>query len=179
MTASRILVAADEDMAEVLNTMLVRLGYEIVAISQRGRIIIELTKRLKPDLVIMDVKLEDGEDATVMAKELVRSYNTPVVYVSAYADPLIIDRAMASNPYGYILEPFNSDELRIVLNRANFIRKMRDKLIAEGGDRRKLDMLEKFRLKVIDRNMEAIENKMAGLLKNIDKDVWRMEKLLR
>ncbi len=119
MPSIRILVVEDETVvARDLQTRLARLGYTVVDTTARGDSAIVLAEQHNPDLVLMDIRLQ-GEIDGITAADVIRSrYHLPVVYLTAHADELTIDRARATEPFGYILKPFDERELRIVIEMA-------------------------------------------------------------
>ena len=83
----RIVVADDErNMHEYLQEALPRLGHEVVGVAQTGRELVELCRRLQPDLVITDINMPDM-DGLAASEEICRETPIPVIVVSAYHDP--------------------------------------------------------------------------------------------
>ncbi|MDX1925595.1 MAG: response regulator [Pirellulaceae bacterium] len=115
----RILVVEDETVvARDLQTRLARLGYNVVDATARGDSAIVLAERHNPDLVLMDIRLQGQIDGITAADVIRCRYHLPVVYLTAHADEQTIDRARATEPFGYILKPFDERELRIVIEMA-------------------------------------------------------------
>jgi response regulator NasT len=107
----RIAVADDEpDMRDYYRTILPRLGHEVVAVAANGVELVELVAQTAPDLVITDIKMPemDGIDA---ADRIFRARPTPVILVSAYHDPELIERAEADYIQAYLVKPIKQVEL--------------------------------------------------------------------
>jgi len=115
-SAARILVVEDERIvARSLRRQLTALGYEVVACVPSGLQAIELAGRLYPDLVLMDIHLEGDMDGVQAASAIRRRYHIPVVYLTAYSNHEILQRAKLTEPFGYILKPYEDRELHVAI----------------------------------------------------------------
>jgi len=111
----RIVVADDEpDMRDYFKKILPRLGHQVVAAATTGRELVEQCRALHPDLVITDIKMPelDGIDAAVV---LYQQRPIPVILVSAYHDPELIQRAEADHIMGYLVKPIKQSDLEPVI----------------------------------------------------------------
>ena len=99
----RILVVEDEAIvAMALRGRLENLGYDAVGVVASGEEAIEKADELRPDLVLMDIRLSGAMDG-IEAAELIRvRFDIPVVYLTAYADQATLDRAKLTGPFGYL-----------------------------------------------------------------------------
>src|SRR5215211_713393 len=114
-TTCRILIADDESLIRLdLKEMLSHLGYDVVAEVGDGGTAIELSRKLKPDLVIMDIKMPEV-DGIAAAEELTRSKIAPVVLLTAYSDQGLVERAKDAGVVGYVVKPFRETELMPVI----------------------------------------------------------------
>jgi PAS domain S-box-containing protein len=111
-----IMVVEDERIvARDLQKRLQKLGYTVSAVVSSGIKAVEKTKEINPDLVLMDIVLRGDMDG-ITAAEIIRSQlGVPVVYVTAYADEETLQRAKVTEPYGYILKPFEDRELHTAI----------------------------------------------------------------
>ena len=110
-----ILVVEDERLVALdIQTRLTELGYVVVTASSAEEAT-ELAVELRPDLILMDVKLGDGPDGIEAAQRIREVLDVPFIYLTAYADDSTLDRARATKPYGYLLKPFNVRELRATI----------------------------------------------------------------
>ncbi len=107
----RIVVAEDEALIRMdLAEMLTESGYDVVAAVRDGRSAIEQTRLLRPDLVVMDVKMPvlDG----ITAAETIGSEGlAPVVMLTAFSDKDLVGRASDAGVMGYVVKPFTIDDL--------------------------------------------------------------------
>jgi response regulator NasT len=107
----RIAVADDElTMREYLEDVLTRLNHTVVGLASNGLELIELARTQSPDLIITDIRMAemDGIEAAV---EICRERAVPVILVSAYHDPELIERAGASHVMAYLVKPIRSENL--------------------------------------------------------------------
>ncbi|MEW5849963.1 MAG: ATP-binding protein [Myxococcota bacterium] len=119
MAAARVLVVEDEQIVALdLADRLMRLGYEVVGTSDNGAAAIELAGELLPDVILMDIRLRGEVDGVDAATQIRRQHDVPVVYLTAHGDPATVARAKATEPYGYLLKPFEQQDLQIALEMA-------------------------------------------------------------
>jgi PAS domain S-box-containing protein len=119
MNALRILVVEDETLvARDLEATLKKLGFEVSALCRTGEEALVAMQRFQPDVVLMDIQLEQGMDGVETATRLQAAYRVPVIFLTSYADEPTLARARAAQPYGYLLKPFHQSELRSVIELA-------------------------------------------------------------
>jgi PAS domain S-box-containing protein len=119
MGKHRILVVEDEQIvAAGLCKRLASLGYEVPGTAAAGEEAVRLAEELRPNLVLMDIRLEGAMDG-VEAAALIRSrFRIPVIYLTAYSNAEVLDRAKLTEPHGYVLKPFDERELHVVVEMA-------------------------------------------------------------
>ncbi len=114
----RVLIVEDERIvAASLRKRLQSLGYEVPALAHSGEQAIVLAEQLQPNLVLMDIHLE-GEMDGVQAAQQIHSLSIPVVYLTAFSNQDILERAKITEPYGYILKPYDERILSVVIEMA-------------------------------------------------------------
>lgn len=129
MTNAQILVVEDESIiAEHIQDGLKRLGYAVSAVVSSGEEAIQKVEETHPDLVLMDIVLKGNIDGVEAAKEIRTRLNIPVVYLTAYSNDSTFQRAKITEPYGYILKPFEERELRTTIEMALYKHKMERRL---------------------------------------------------
>jgi two-component system, cell cycle sensor histidine kinase and response regulator CckA len=108
-----ILVVEDERIVACdIEESLLALGYDVVGTACSADECWTAVARRRPDLVLMDVRIQGDMDGIETARRLRANYDIPVVYLTAYADERSIERACETGPNGYVLKPFRSGELR-------------------------------------------------------------------
>jgi len=112
MDKKKILIVEDElIIAEDLQQSLQRLGYKVTGIAANGRDALEKAAADIPDLALMDIMIRGKSDGITIAKRLKDAFNIPAIYLTAYADERILNRAKIIAPYSYIIKPFDEKEL--------------------------------------------------------------------
>jgi len=113
MADAKILVVEDENIvAKDIENSLKSLGYAVSAVVSSGEEAVKSAEDTHPDLVLMDIVLKGEMDGVQAAEQIHDQFNIPVVYLTAYADEKTIQRATATEPFGYIVKPFERRELQ-------------------------------------------------------------------
>jgi PAS domain S-box-containing protein len=126
---ARILVVEDEAIvAWDIEQNLVDLGFEVIALASSGDEALTQAASARPDLVLMDIRIQGDLDG-IQAGEIIRHrYGVPLIYLTAHGDPETIDRAKRTEPEGYLLKPFKKAELRSVVELALYRHQMERRL---------------------------------------------------
>jgi PAS domain S-box-containing protein len=112
MSKATILIVEDEAIvAEDLAGKLRRLDYEIAGIASEGEEAVALAFGERPQLVLMDISLDGAMDGIRAAEAIRRQHGVPVIYLTAHSDPATLARAKITDPFGYILKPFDERDL--------------------------------------------------------------------
>lgn len=107
----RVVIADDESIIRLdLAEMLANLGYDVVGEASDGAVAVELAQKLRPDLVIMDIKMP-GVDGIAAARELTGTRIAPVLLLTAYSEQQLIERARQAGVVAYLVKPFREAEL--------------------------------------------------------------------
>ena len=108
----RILIVEDEIIiAEDIKDMLEEIGYEVIGISKRITEAIEMIEVYAPDLVLLDILLDNGNDGINLARIIKDKYHKPFIFITAHSDIKTVERAKFVNPYGYLVKPFEKEDL--------------------------------------------------------------------
>lgn len=115
-SGARIMIVEDErilalDLAETLDD----LGYTVAGMASRGEEAIELARRLDPQLILMDVRLDGDVDGITAAETIRDEHDVPVVFLTAHADDDTLQRATSSDASAYLVKPFKPPDLRCVI----------------------------------------------------------------
>ncbi len=150
MANKRILIVDDESVvAEHLGKLLVTDGYDVVGIVASGEEAIYQARQSRPDLVVMDMMLPGNVDGISAAQQL-QPLGIPVVYLTAYSDRHLLERAQHTEPLGYVMKPAKSGELAAVIKLALFKRDQEEERDRAGQKRDSgtREANEQFRLMV-------------------------------
>lgn len=110
--ARRVLVAEDEALIRMdLAEMLREEGYEIVGEAGDGQEAVDLAESLKPDLVIMDVKMPPRRDGIDAAAEIAGKRIAPIVILTAFSQRELVERARDAGAMAYLVKPFTITDL--------------------------------------------------------------------
>lgn len=111
MERTRVIIADDESLIRMdLREMLTNLGYLVVGEAGDGRSAVNLARELRPDIVIMDVKMPDM-DGIEAARLLTEERIAPVLLLSAYSQQELVQRARQAGVAGYLVKPFRESDL--------------------------------------------------------------------
>jgi signal transduction histidine kinase len=116
---ARILIVEDESVATwYLEEALEIIGHQVVASVVSGEEAIQLAQETHPDLVLMDIRLQGEMDGIVAAEQIYSEFDIPVVYLTAHADDSTLSRAIITNPFGYLIKPFQEREVHTTIEMA-------------------------------------------------------------
>lgn len=125
MEKTRILIVEDEGVvARDLENMTRSMGYEVCGLAGTADEALLKVASFHPDLVLMDVIIKGTLDGIAAAQQIWDVHHIPVIYVTAYTDEVTIQRATLSEPFGYILKPFDERELKIAVEMAVYKSRM-------------------------------------------------------
>jgi PAS domain S-box-containing protein len=110
-----LIVEDDMIVANNLQDRLKGLGHTVCGLATSGEEALVKVAESRPDLVLMDIKLRGTMDGVSSAVEIRSRYDIPVVYLTGYADDSTLARAKVSEPYGYILKPFEVGDLHTTI----------------------------------------------------------------
>jgi signal transduction histidine kinase len=129
MTNAKIMIVEDESITAMeLEGRLEYWGYTVLPISSSGKKAIEIATTMAPDLILMDINLKGKMDGVETMEHIKEHLDVPVIYLTAYSDEATLQRAKITEPYGYILKPFEERELYILIEVALYKNQMEQKL---------------------------------------------------
>jgi len=138
-----VLVVEDESIiAADLKQKLENAGFRVLGMEDTGEGAISSASKLEPDVVIMDVYLRGELDGIDAARRIQEEYGIPVIYLTAYSDDATLSRILESEPYGYLLKPLSTEQLRaeieIVLENLrateDYSRRVREVLVTKAEE---------------------------------------------
>ncbi len=112
VTEAKILIAEDENIIAIdISKTLQRLGYKVLGTARTGNDIIKKAEEMKPDLVLMDIILDGKMSGIDAATTIMNRFDIPVIYLTALADDETLQKAKITEPFGYIIKPFDERTL--------------------------------------------------------------------
>ncbi|MGD2245734.1 MAG: PAS domain S-box protein [Candidatus Aminicenantes bacterium] len=129
MKKKKILIVEDERIvAEDIKMKLELSGYSVAGIVSSGKEAIKKSEKLGPDLVLMDIVLEGKMNGIKAAGVILSRFNIPVVYLTAYSDKKTLARAKVTEPFGFIIKPFEAQEIFTAIEMALYRHTLRNML---------------------------------------------------
>jgi diguanylate cyclase (GGDEF)-like protein/PAS domain S-box-containing protein len=130
MPDTRILIVEDDAIiGRHIQTSLKRLGYGIAGVFSTGEEAVAQTSGLAPDLILMDISLAGALDGVDAAAAIHDQISIPIIFLTAYADPKTLQRARVTDPFGYMLKPFDERTLQITIEMALYKHRMERRLV--------------------------------------------------
>jgi len=116
MEKAKIVIVEDERLIALeIEERLKRLGYEVCGKAVSAEDALEVVKQCKPNLILMDIRIEGITDGIETGKLIQEIEKIPVVYLTAHTDAETLNRAKETLPYGYLAKPINEKDLRVTL----------------------------------------------------------------
>ena len=182
MSKGKILIVEDESIEALdIKHALESFGYEVPYIATSGEEAVELALNIKPDLILMDIILKgntDGIDAAATIKEL----NIPVIYLTAFSEESKVNRALLTEPYGYIIKPFDRNELKYTIELAIYKNKMEMELKVSEEKYRRLaenskDMI--YIMSIPDGHYQYVNPAAENITELSSKEFYKSTRLLK
>jgi len=113
MNKTKILIVEDEVIVALdIKNALTQLGHEVITMVTNHDDALLSIKNNRPDIIIMDIHLNNSQDGIQTAEEIQKTHTIPILYLTAFADDETIRRAVKTNPIGYLTKPFKREELK-------------------------------------------------------------------
>ena len=129
------MIVEDESyVARDIKDSLENMGFSVSSITASGEESIERAERERPDAVLMDIHLRDEMDGIEAAEQIFSRFGIPVVFLTAYTDDQLVERAKKVGSFGYLVKPFEDHELHATIEISLYKARMeaeREKLISE------------------------------------------------
>ena len=131
---ARILIVEDEAIvAEDLEMAISDIGYEVVGRAASAKDAVKKALALKPDLVLMDIVLRGNRNGIDASQEIKEKEDIPIIFLTAYSDVGLIDRAKSTEPYAYLVKPFQEKQLLASIEMALYKSRLEKKLKESEG----------------------------------------------
>lgn len=165
MSKTKILITEDEFIvSKNLENKLSHLGYDIIGVATSGEEALEKIRENVPDLILMDIMLAGKMDGIETANIIKNKYNIPLIFLSAYSSQEIYRRAQITEPYAYIIKPFEERELEINISIALYKHKAEKEIELK---QRKLETLNENLDKLVQDRTSDLLIRNAALQKEI------------
>ncbi len=108
----RILLVDDDQLIRFVHQMFIeRAGHEVVGVAEEETQAVRMALELKPDVVIMDIRLEDGTNGISAMQTIQETLNIPAIYISGNSDNKTMDEAGKTNMKAFLVKPVTQDEI--------------------------------------------------------------------
>lgn len=119
MDKKKVLIVEDDLIIQrLIQICLNNLGYEVCGTAGTGEEAVASAQKIKPDFVLMDINLSGRIDGIDAAREIKAHSDARIIFLTAFSDEKIIERAKEIQPAGFILKPFTNNDLRVTLELA-------------------------------------------------------------
>ncbi len=190
MTDANILIVEDEGiLAMELKDKLEKLGYSVPATASTGAEAVEFATKHRPDLILMDIVLKGDMDGIETANKIRSNLKVPIIYLTAYADDETVKRAKITEPFGYLVKPYNDKELQIAIEMALYrqamdklrerhhwletvLRSMGDAVIATDNDGRITFVNPSAERLTGLKHEDAVGKRLDDVIRIIDEETW-------
>lgn len=130
MEKSRVLIVEDETIVSMdIERRLKLMGYDVLPPVVSGEDAISQAGIQHPDIILMDIMLAGNIDGIEAASAIRGQQRIPVIYLTAYADEETLERAQITEPFGYIIKPFEDRELKTCIQMALYKHGMEERLL--------------------------------------------------
>ena len=131
----KVMVVEDEAIVSMdIQGSLVHLGYEVVATATSGEEAIEQAGEHRPDMILMDIMLMGDMNGIEAAKVIRERFSIPIIYLTAYSSNEMLEQAMTTGPYSYLIKPFNREELNSAVKIGIYKHKMDMAVVRAHGE---------------------------------------------
>ena len=129
MKNKTIMIVEDEKIiAEDIRKTLIKFNYNVPHIVASGEKAIQKAKKNRPDLILMDIKIEGKINGLEAAKQIYQEFGIPIVFLTAYANENFLKQASEASPFGYLIKPFEDRELHSTIEMAFYKSRMEKRL---------------------------------------------------
>jgi len=167
MQEARIMVVEDEAIvARDIQLQLEKLHYSVVATADNYAEALRQAEACKPDLVLMDIVISGEQDGIDAARVISSRCNIPVVFLTAFSDREKLQRASSTEPYGYLVKPFEPRELHTTIQVALCKHSVDSRLkqsLDESERLNKLMLEREFRIKELRDENKRLQERIAAL----------------
>lgn len=156
----KIIIIEDEALIAIeIESTLTLLGYHVVGKAMNGDRALDLFANTKCDLIMLDISIKGTLSGIDLAKIVRNKYHVPFIFLTSYSDKSTLDKVKETNPYGYIVKPFNESDLRSTIELA--LHKFESEQPLNVLNKTILE--EKFNISLTEREYEVLISFYEGL----------------
>ncbi|MFA4876987.1 MAG: PAS domain S-box protein [Methanoregula sp.] len=169
-----ILIVEDEAVvANDIKETLAGFGYLVAGIAKSGEIALDMVEKYLPDLVLMDIHLATAMDGIETAGQIKILYDIPVIYLTAYADKSLLDRAKVTGPFGYVIKPYDERELLSTIEIAFYKHKHEQQIRQAYGELEERIAERTKELTRINQSLADSEERYRSLFEGVPVGLYR------
>ena len=158
MSRKQIIIIEDEALiAEEIKSTLEILGYKVAGHAMNGDKALDLLSSTPADLYLLDINIKGTLNGIDLAKIISEKYKAPFVFLTSYSDDLTLQQVKTVMPYGYILKPFNEEDLKVNIELAL------TKYQLNNPSTDKFQLEKRFSFSITDREYDMIMAFYAGM----------------
>ncbi|MBC8883294.1 response regulator [Flavobacterium piscinae] len=117
----KILIVEDElIIAENTKIILSKNNYEVIGIAKNYNQVFDIIVQKKPELILLDIHLNDKKNGIDVANELNKNFKIPFIYTTSYSDTNTLDEAKITSPLNYLVKPFTEEQLISIIKISTF-----------------------------------------------------------
>ena len=169
MTNKSILIVEDDFLnRRISKKVLAENGYEVFE-AKNAKEALEILRKESLSLIVLDINLgENAQDGISLGQEIKEKYSIPFIYLTAYENPEIIEKAVATSPYSYLTKPFKNSDLiasaEIAIRQSSNIPKRKPFIYVKDGD---------YNVELATENINYIESDGNYLLFYTDEKIYK------
>jgi diguanylate cyclase (GGDEF)-like protein/PAS domain S-box-containing protein len=139
MAGEKVLIVEDDAIIGLhIRSSLKRMGYSVLGVVSTGEEAVVQADQFRPDLILMDISLAGSMDGVSAAEAIHKKMSLPIIFLTAFADSQTLRRAKITDPFGYILKPFDERILQISIEMALYKHSMERRLVESEEQLRNL-----------------------------------------
>ena len=113
-----LIIEDDKFISELIELYLQYLGYSVAGVVDNADSVLDQLSAVRPDLALMDVEIKGSIGGIELAQILRQQYSIPVVFMTSHSDALTVQKAVATEPFGYLIKPVDRNVLAVTLQTA-------------------------------------------------------------
>lgn len=179
----KILIIDDEAIIGLqLEAIVSSMGLEVVGVGTSGKEALAMAKELNPDLILMDIVMRGGMNGIDAGSKIKSKFKIPIIFITAHADNKWVRKAKHIDPFGYILKPFQEEQIKAIVEIALYridletqLSEVENMLRSERNQLEKMVAVQTEELQIKSQNLEDANFALKSLLKKRDEEKTEFE----